>query len=1082
MKAILLSPFSTFLRLSVNFLTLLVFILIPEMVRSQVVVTATTDNPHPHGYCDIVTITIGIKNLVATGNFTGRIEYNSYDIVIVDDSDLPSIYLDDTDPTQVFLYFDAGNIPYNTFKYFEYKVKINDYHAFSYNTKNRAYPTASPTNYGQEYLDLSGSISHSPIFGVSYASEIMDEVATLNLILSLLPVTPLPGQSNLYACNPATKQSIYIDNLLIFDIPTYCFYNNGGSGGIAFGNGAQIRVESGSSLSIDNMTLASCDKMWKGIYVEKGGQLFLNNCQIVNAQYGIQAERGSKVWANGTIFQDNYVGLYVSPFQYAADPNHPEDSYVNIENFCANTFIGSGSLLPPYTGQIPTPGDLPFAGIEVNYLSSFVLPGTTSGGSSSANAFENLSNGIIARNTSLCVGDAYFKDIEYDPQLFLKTQGYGIYILDGKYSKIEGNTQGFFPPYYSFHFENCDVGIYNSKGAIDVIGMTMNNVKEGIHVTNVKNGKIYIQDNTIYGSGKGILLHHCVPSKEGKIQYNTIDINGDGELASCIEMNDYPIPTHWNVAHNEIVLHDGKYAIINRSGDETIIMNNTISVDPYTEDDANGIFLDGTKHAIVTCNAIDGDIEPEEENYHLSNGIFFQGANSFNISCNEVSNFRFGIHASSMNSGGSLLRGNTIGEQWDGLFLGSSAVIGSQPPNPDADKFPANIWIANPSDYYDFAAVHAGTAEIVALSPIYYDYNDNALFLPPSIDASAKWFYRDSGEPFLCEEDPTCPEGIGNLVPSWDSLDIKLIAGDLGFSNFDRPLSWMGRFYTYRRLHNLPNITTPTAITTFLSNQQSLNIGKFSNSFDSLHYALKYYGSLESVLEQFPSNLSRIFTRINYLDSLLYTGRFNRDSISEIITERYDSIFLYERNFLMKDSIINSKLSVKIENAIDYIEAISPDSSWQEMLQFTLLEYLHLAKTDTLLSSTDLYDLALSCPDRYGDPVYHARSLIRVDSTINYFDDDNLCSYISPRSVSQEVHPLSSLFPNPADNYINITAIHEILHLQVFTVSGISIPVTSQISGNAAIVDVSNIPSGIYYIRSIGKFGNMEVFKFSIVR
>lgn len=45
-------------------------------------------------------------------------------------------------------------------------MKVNDYDTFSYHTKNRVYPTASPTNYGENFLDLSGSISHSPIFEV----------------------------------------------------------------------------------------------------------------------------------------------------------------------------------------------------------------------------------------------------------------------------------------------------------------------------------------------------------------------------------------------------------------------------------------------------------------------------------------------------------------------------------------------------------------------------------------------------------------------------------------------------------------------------------------------------------------------------------------------------------------------------------------------------------------------------------------------------------------------------------------------------------------------------------------------------
>ena len=104
---------------------------------------------------------------------------------------------------------------------------------------------------------------------------------------------------------------------------------------------------------------------------------------------------------------------------------------------------------------------------------------------------------------------------------------------------------------------------------------------------------------------------------------------------------------------------------------------------------------------------------------------------------------------------------------------------------------------------------------------------------------------------------------------AWDSLDLDVIAGNLGFEYFDNPLSWMSRFNTFRRLKGVSSILLPTPINTFLSTHRYLNIGKFSNAYDSLAVALKYNGGFLSVLEDYPAEISAYFDQINLLDSLI---------------------------------------------------------------------------------------------------------------------------------------------------------------------------------------------------------------------
>lgn len=1057
---------------------ILLLTLCTTLGKSQVSVSGSIDNPAPHGYCDIITFTMNIGNGGATSTFTGRITYNIHDFTLVDYSELPNAYIEVASSDYNHLFFSTDEPIENLqTESFEYKMIIKPYTPNAWLTVNKATRNSdgvhNQTNIEvYPYSDEINPIPY-PNYGHIYASEILEDYENNGTIV-LFPLEP-DENSDVYACNEELSQFLYIEDELIFDIPYYCIYNGEKIddipiGEIIVGSGGQIRIQNGASLYVNGQTIRSCQEMWKGFYVETGGSLYLIDCNIVNAQYGIEAERGATVTSVRTLFQDNYIGFYVSPFSAPYDPEHPENYYVDSK-LHSNLFIGSGSMLPPYEGQTPTPNDIPYAGISVSNLTAFILQGSTGGTSTSANAFENLSNGIIAIRTALYTGDEYFKDINRNPSFLSPIQGYGIYINNsqlGQYSELLGDNDGHFGP-YSYHFNNCDISVYNRGGGINVYGMTMNSVNEGIHIENVKNRNIFIEENNIHGSEKGILLNHCIP-RQNYIRNNNLDVTGIGDITSGIEMNDYPTPSHWNVEQNYLTLGDGVFGIGNKAGYRINIMNNTVYKNHYDEDDAHGISLEGTKFGIVTCNALYGDMVDEE--LHETSGIYSTGGNNFNISCNEISDFQYGIYLAGDHSSQNLLRGNTFGYEWVGLLLNENATIGPQ-------FHYGNIW--NDS-YIESGAKHLGDAIIVGLSPFKYDKGDNEFYEPPNIQAATTWFTRVTGNSFLCEPENVCPDGIGytTFSPVWTSLDQDLVAGNLGFTDFNNSLSWMGRFHTFHRLKNVPSISLPSDITTFISNQRNLNIGKFSNSLDSMTNALRYTGTFESGIDAWPIFDSSHVRKILYLDSLLYVDGPN-NTISNLIKLHYDSIFYNEYSFHFKDSIINLKIETKVNNAIDYIENITPDSIWQESLQFSLLEALHFAKTDTLLSSTDVYNLALSCPDEYGDAVYHARSLVRVDSTLNKYDDYSLCGGLVSRSAEEINQPIGILCPNPTSSFFEIRTKEPISGYFIFNNNGALIYSESSLIENLLNVNTTSYTSGLYLIKVVYSDGRFEIYKFLVI-
>jgi hypothetical protein len=1055
--------------------------------QSQFSIYTSVDNVHPHGFCDIITFTIGIINTGSASSFSGKIEFYNNQWQVIDYSNLPNSIPDiDSDPFGISYINFSFSLSADSHIEYTYQLIAN---AYSNNgvqfTRNHMTRDANNSSVYDDRYIAAYPYKEIPWPGYSsiHASDLLDDYANGGF-LTLIPLDPAPG-NDYYACNDAYSQSLYVKDQLIFDIPEYCIYNGQNTGGIIVEAGGQIIIQNGANLLIDGQTIRSCHQMWKGFYVEQGGTLTLSDCVIENAQYGIEAERGASINLTNTVFLNNYIGLYIPSSSEPLDPDHPEDSYV-VTKLTNNLFIGEGEMLPPYDGQTPDPATKPFAGIVLSDVSSFEVEGFVySGNGGYSNYFENLANGVIATNSVLYVGDVFFKNIEYDPSYPNFPQGHGILVNRGIHTEINGNTIGTFSG-YNEHFDHVTTAIQSTLGSINVNGMVMESVGTGISIDQAKNKRMEILSNTISGTDKGILLDHCFqpfnthPSSSGGglVAYNSIDISGNGDESSCIEMNDFPIPTWWNITHNYLTIGDGKYGIINRAGEDVKIHNNTINADFVTEDDKCSIYLEGSKKAQVTCNNLLGDADFEEHNFHESDGISFQGANGFDISCNEISGYRYGIRASSDNSGGSLLRGNNIGSQWDGLLLGITGVIGSQPPDPDNDKFHGNIWSGT---YYDFDAVHNGPADIVLKSKIYYDKNDNAQFEPLKIDAVAKWFYNEPGESFICENEDICPEGIGGFQDNptdWDSLDVALAAGNLGYPYFDNPISWAGRLFAYRRLHD-SGITLPSSLSSFLSSQENLNIGKFSNAYDSLHAAIRFNGALSSIYNDFPNDVSRIFYEIRYLDSLITEETYDRDSLSELIRARNDSIFYLLYDYHVSDSIVHEQITERIDNASDYISSIVPDSSWEENLQFTLLEFLHLAMTDTLLSSTDLYNLALNCPDRYCDPVYHARSLIREDSTINYYPDDDLCDYIAPRSLGTNSFEIVSAFPNPATNFVSVNSSLQGQKIEVFDINGHLITLVFSTNLQITTFNISVLPTGIYFIRIFDKRNEMQILKFA---
>lgn len=216
-------------------------------------------------------------------------------------------------------------------------------------------------------------------------------------------------------------QLLYFEGNVTVDIPIYTIAENSV---LYFAPGAELRVASGSYLSVEFAHLRGCEEMWRGIALEQGSELYFVANTIEDAQYAIEALGNCDVSIFGNLFTNNYVGIYKAPSVDFFEFNQPFP-------MAANRFSMEGVLLPPYPGQLPDPGQIGLAGIELHdtkflEVGAYALLGV--------NEFSLLRNGIIADNATIFVINGNFRDIsgDFDPTNLsnLPEEGVGIVATD----------------------------------------------------------------------------------------------------------------------------------------------------------------------------------------------------------------------------------------------------------------------------------------------------------------------------------------------------------------------------------------------------------------------------------------------------------------------------------------------------------------------------------------------------------------------------------------------------------------------------------------------------------------------------
>ena len=137
-----------------------------------------------------------------------------------------------------------------------------------------------------------------------------------------------------------------------------------------------------------------------------------------------------------------------------------------------------------------------------------------------------------------------------------------------------------------------------------------------------------------------------------------------------------------------------------------------------------GISLSGCANNSVSCNYVTSVGIGAATSQR---GVFVSSSTNCNVACNRVDNTYHGIRLDGI-CGGTLLYGNNINNHRNGLFFGTTTIIGNQING-------GNEWNGSCSN---FGALHAGNYQL----SLFYINPFSSPYLPPSISPATSWFLR----------------------------------------------------------------------------------------------------------------------------------------------------------------------------------------------------------------------------------------------------------------------------------------------------------------------------------------------------
>jgi type IX secretion system substrate protein len=817
---------------------------------------------------------------------------------------------------------------------------------------------------------------------------------------------------------------------------------------IYLGPDAQIRVQTGATLTLNDCVINGCNAMWSRVMVNTGGILVADNCYVEDGIDGFDARSGSELTVKNCYFTNNYIGMYLrNKFSTV-----PPTGIVFAEPLSNNIFQTNGSLLPPYTNQIG------FAGIKVQNVAPVIIGET----GYPQNQFLNISNGVVSENSRVVVKNALFQS---------PPPGYagGILGISAVGSTVDAS---------GCTFNNCFKGIVSSACNLTATENTFSSVLSGIEITNSANRRVRITGNMLTNTrllgvtaiDNGVFNEFLVRDNEIEMDFapQIIPPSAAVRLESSVSVNQSNV----NINENNIDLYgaaEGIQVIFNRN---TAIEDNNVEIFQAAGLSAfmmHGINVSSSGNSSIMRDTVIVTSELVAAEIHT---IELENSENSTVCSNFVDNSSVGFKLDGQNPN-TYFGNNSINNHDIGVSVGQStnigiaAFIGVQGPN---NKARDNQWNGT---YSEWGALN-GNSELLFVQQSRFNVrNTSQPQLPPSISAVGQWFFPNgTGQNYGCP--------VYWLTENPGDFEKSIALGTVPFTNYAVQQLWRAQTTLYRSLKENPELLGQDQdVDAFYNASASGVIGAFQTVSEGIsglgvpdELTVQEYDTLETGISAKMGELASIDAQLLTASGTVYDGLVSqRRTVSKTI----DSLHM---KVLELDSVMTVVKTARADQLIALNASISASTLPQQYLKSVNEVYLStVAKgvfelTDTLTGI--LEPIANTCIYEGGDAVLGARILLELTGDTVEYDDDLLCS--PPQALVQpgqggnstsDIFEHLSLIPNPAKGQVEISypALQGQGHLNIFDHQGVlKLSVDLSDGQTSSLVSLRGFASGMYIV------------------
>jgi Secretion system C-terminal sorting domain len=793
--------------------------------------------------------------------------------------------------------------------------------------------------------------------------------------------------------------------------------------------GAEIIVPQYADVTFEITNLSGCDKMWKGITVEKDGALtFTKDSEISDAQFAIELQNGANIAGVFGTFSNNHVGIYVPEnigflnnvnFNY---PN-PNNNLPYIGGTQLAKFKSNGILKPHYTGQSDLigltrdshAGDRSYAGFlfyDLIYFRSLSDPIDPSR-LDYYTEMSNLRNGVVARRSNIHLEKLKISEMINDnltPSTnYWASSGKGIFLYGGdNFDLVNCSIRD--ANYGIYTFNPGRLGLFHSNhfatNAYGIFGMTgsPSGFRGSIGSTL---GQNYFEGNpnNVGINLGGIGVRNSNPTSFS-IQNNIFNVVGKDAVTISSNHNDLVIKDNIVSGFSSQGISTFGGRILLNDCESSKLQNNRIAV---SGDYDWGIALDGCQKTQVRKN----NISYSNGSVPNMTGVYVSGSTSNWLCDNTLSGTTYGVqYLGICDQGRTGIETKLMGTSFEENDIGINYIVEG---NTGSQKHFENYYSGNRVD-----ASAASSPSSVFSSP-YYLNDPSGLVIDPPND----WFLRDIGRDRTCNsnDEPERP-----LIGKWTLFgsDSYVASGGKPTNALEEGAMWTQQQNLFARLKEHPELIGQNqAVDAFFNANINGNIGKFYKigaGIQNLYFedtiAQNAYTALKDTSQQ-------LFNQILGVDTLIRnrtTGRFDSNRVAQkrLLMVQLHSITMRINGY---ERILEAQMREKVGALLQNNAAIVAVKDYEVIEQSVNEIYLKMMLSpDRLLNQEQrnlVHLMAGQCPVSGGDAVYRARGLQKQFENIDY-NNKNLCQNQTHSMVRTNPIQTNFIYPNPSTGSFTI--------------------------------------------------------------